>query len=282
MLQQFHIDAMVAWNCYFEVTWKQLHQYPHSLNLTDFHLHVPQVAWYHNSSSNSMHIQGLEATEAHYMILEPFWATGIHFQALSSENLLNSCCANMLNATIFSAWLTVRLTQKKWSKIVLFSILDQISVSFMFLQCPAYNLRTLLYVDPNLNPWFKSALSSEMGNFSLHFVFCCILCMIRLSARFLTFATSQRDLNLWGQNKASRLLAGSWRAQCVFQCIWEKHPEKGPLLFKKYRYDILICNDPYLIYPWYVYMLKRITMFCLQCIYRAYQFWIEVEGHDML
>lgn len=53
----------------------------HSLNLTDFHLHVPQVAWYRNSSSNSMHIQGLEPTEAHYMIpvLEPFWATESSF-----------------------------------------------------------------------------------------------------------------------------------------------------------------------------------------------------------
>ena len=172
MLQQFHIDAMVASNCYFEVTWKQLHQYRHvglqrhSLNLTDFHLHVPQVAWYHNSSSNSMHIQGLEPTEAHYMILEPFWATEVHVQALSSENLLNSCCANMLNATIFSAWLTVRLNpQKMIQNCFFFDILDQISGSFMFLQCPAYNLRTLLYVDPNLNPWFKSTLFKRDGEF---------------------------------------------------------------------------------------------------------------------
>lgn len=122
-----------------------------------------------------------------------------------------------------------------------FSILDQIFGSFMFLQCPAYNLRTLLYVDPNLNPWFKSALSSEMGNFSLHFVFCCILCMIRLSARFLTLATSLT----FSTFEARIRLRGFWQEvgePNVVPMYLGEAPRKGPL-FKKYR-SILICNDP--------------------------------------
>ena len=55
--------------------------------------------------------------------------------------------------------------QKNDPKLFFFDILDQISGSFMFLQCPAYNLRTLLYVDPNLNPWFKSTLFKRDGEF---------------------------------------------------------------------------------------------------------------------
>ena len=167
---QFHIDAMVASAC------------RHSLNLTDFHLHVPQVAWYHNSSSNSMHIQ---RSWAYWSTLYDTWAFLGNRSSFPSpfkwelaEFLLRKYVE--CNDIFCVAHSQIKPPKKMIQNCFFFNTWPDLG----FLQCPAYNLRTLLYVDPNLNPWFKCALSIEMGISVYILYFYDILCMIRLSARF--------------------------------------------------------------------------------------------------
>lgn len=181
MLQQFHIDAMVASNCYFEVTWKQLHQYPH-LGLQA----QPQFDWLSPArSTSSMISQFFVKFNAHTRSWA-YWSTLYDTWAFlgnrsSFPNPFKWEVAEFLLREyvecndIFCVAHSQIKPPKNDPKMFFFNTWPDLG----FLQCPAYNLRTLLYVDPNLNPWFKSTLFKRDGYFSLHFdTFCSILCMM--------------------------------------------------------------------------------------------------------